>query len=57
MKTIVLKSKEIGKIKATLMSENEPRLISPGNHLAKIDGDSSIFKGLNSLELVIEQDS
>lgn len=57
MKTIVLKLKEMGKIKATLMSENEPRLISPVNHLAKIDGDSSIFKGLNSLELVIEQDS
>ncbi len=33
----------------------KPRLISPGNHLAKIDGDVSIFKGLKRLTLTIER--
>jgi len=32
-----------------------PRLISPGNYLAKIDGDTSVFKGLHGLTLVIER--
>lgn len=33
----------------------KPRLISPGNHFAKIKGDSSIFKGLKELVLTIER--
>jgi hypothetical protein len=36
-------------------TSNKPRLISPGNHLAKIEGDISIFKGLNGLDLIIER--
>lgn len=35
--------------------EDEPRLISAGNHLAKIEGDSSVFKGLSGLKLTIER--
>ena len=34
---------------------NKPRLISPGNYLARIEGDVSIFKSLNSLKLTIER--
>jgi len=34
---------------------DKPRLISPGNYLAKIEGDVSIFKGLNELDLTIER--
>ena len=33
----------------------KPRLISPGNHFAKIEGDVSIFKNLNGLTLTIER--
>lgn len=33
----------------------KPRLISPGNHLAKIEGDVSVFRGLRELELTIER--
>ena len=36
-------------------TSDKPRLISPGNHLAKIEGDVSIFKGLNGLVLTIER--
>lgn len=35
---------------------DKPCLISPGNLLAKIEGDTTIFKGLSSLELTIERD-
>ena len=34
---------------------DKPRLISPGNHLAKIAGDVSVFKGLRGLTLTIER--
>jgi hypothetical protein len=33
----------------------KPRLISPGNHFARIEGDASIFKGLKGLALTIER--
>lgn len=33
----------------------KPRLISPGNHFARIEGDVSIFKGLKGLALTIER--
>ena len=36
-------------------TSDKPRLISPGNHLAKIEGDVSIFKGLRGLVLTIER--
>ena len=36
-------------------TSDKPRLISPGNPLAKIEGDVSIFKGLKGLELTIER--
>lgn len=36
-------------------TSDKPRLISPGNHLAKIDGDVSVFKGLRGLNLTIER--
>ena len=36
-------------------TSDKPRLISPGNHLAKIEGDASIFKGLRGLKLTIER--
>lgn len=36
-------------------TSDKPRLISPGNHLAKIEGDVSVFKGLKGLKLTIEQ--
>ena len=36
-------------------TSDKPQLISPGNHLAKIEGDISIFKGLNGLDLIIER--
>lgn len=36
-------------------TSDKPRLISPGNPLAKIEGDVSIFKGLKGLELSIER--
>jgi len=40
----------------TPVSRNDkPRLISPGNYLAKIEGDASIFKGVKNLELTIER--
>jgi len=40
----------------TPVSTNDnPRLISPGNYLAKIEGDISVFKGLSGLELIIER--
>lgn len=34
---------------------DKPRLISPGNHLARIEGDASVFKGLRGLNLTIER--
>ena len=34
---------------------DKPRLISPGNPLAKIEGDVSVFKGLRGLELTVER--
>lgn len=34
---------------------DNPRLISPGNYLAKIEGDISLFKGLDGLKLTIER--
>ncbi len=36
-------------------TSNRPRLISPGNVFAKIDGDVEIFKELNGLNLTIEE--
>ena len=36
-------------------TSDKPRLISPGNHLAKIEGDVSIFKGLRGLVLTNER--
>ena len=42
-----------GRIPAS--TSDKPRLISPGNPLAKIEGDVSIFKGLKGLELSIER--
>ena len=36
-------------------SSDKPRLISPGNPLAKIEGDVSVFKGLRGLELTVER--
>jgi hypothetical protein len=36
-------------------TSDKPRLISPGNHLARIDGDVSIFKGLRGLRLTVER--
>lgn len=36
-------------------SNGKPRLISPGNPLAKIDGDTKVFKGLSGLKLTIER--
>lgn len=36
-------------------TSDKPRLISPGNPLAKIEGDVSIFKGLKGLKLIIER--
>ena len=36
-------------------TSDKPRLISPGNHFAKIEGDTSIFKGLDGLNLTIER--
>lgn len=36
-------------------TSDKPRLISPGNHLAKIEGDVSVFKGLRGLNLTIER--
>ena len=36
-------------------TSDKPRLISPGNHLAKIEGDVSVFKGLKGLNLTIER--
>ena len=33
----------------------KPRLISPGNYFAKIEGDVSIFEGLSGLTLIIER--
>ena len=36
-------------------NSDKPRLISPGNHFAKIEGDVSIFKSLKGLALTIEQ--
>jgi len=40
----------------TPVSTNDnPRLISPGNCLAKIEGDCSVFKILSGLELTIER--
>ena len=33
----------------------KPRLISPGNHFARIEGDVSVFKGLKGLALTIER--
>lgn len=34
---------------------DKPRLISPGNPLARIEGDVSVFKGLGGLHLTIER--
>ena len=36
-------------------TSDKPRLISPGNHFAKIEGDVSVFKGLKALNLTIER--
>ena len=36
-------------------TSDKPRLISPGNYFAKIEGDISIFKSLNGLDLTIER--
>jgi hypothetical protein len=36
-------------------TSDKPRLISPGNYFAKIEGDVSIFKSLNGLDLTIER--
>ena len=36
-------------------TSDKPRLISPGNHFARIEGDVSIFKGLKGLKLTIER--
>ena len=36
-------------------TSNKPRLISPGNCFAKIEGDVSIFKSLKGLDLTIER--
>lgn len=36
-------------------TSDKPRLISPGNYLAKIEGDASVFKGLRGLDLTIER--
>ncbi len=36
-------------------TSDKPRLISPGNYLAKIEGDVSVFKSLSGLELTIER--
>jgi hypothetical protein len=36
-------------------TSDKPRLISPGNYLAKIEGDVSVFKTLEGLELTIER--
>ena len=33
----------------------KPRLISAGNHFARIEGDVSVFKGLKGLALTIER--
>ncbi len=40
----------------TPVSTNDnPRLISPGNYLARIEGDISVFRGLSGLKLTIER--
>ena len=36
-------------------TSDKPRLISPGNYFAKIEGDATIFKSLNGLDLTIER--
>ena len=36
-------------------TSDKPRLISPGNYLARIEGDASIFKGSGGLRLTIER--
>lgn len=36
-------------------TSDKPRLISPGNYLARIEGDVSIFKSLKGLTLTIER--
>lgn len=36
-------------------TSDKPRLISPGNHFAKIEGDVSIFKNVKGLSLTIER--
>ena len=36
-------------------TSDKPRLISPGNYFAKIEGDVSIFKSLKGLDLTIER--
>ena len=36
-------------------TSDKPRLISPGNHFAKIEADPSVFKGLTGLRLTIER--
>ena len=35
-------------------TSDKPRLISPGNLLARVEGDASVFKGLGGLTLTIE---
>ena len=34
---------------------DKPRLISPGNVFAKIEGDVGVFKGSSGLDLTIER--
>ncbi len=36
-------------------TSDKPRLISPGNYFAKIEGDVSIFKSLSGLDVTIER--
>ncbi len=36
-------------------TSDKPRLISPGNPLARIEGDVSVFRGLRGLRLTVER--
>ena len=37
------------------LGSDKPRLISPGNVFAHLDGDISVFKPLNSLKITVEK--
>lgn len=41
--------------RAPASTSDKPRLIAPGTYFAKIEGDTSIFKGLKGLDLIIER--